>query len=122
MSTLARILDKKENTRVSHSFKQNDSLLEKIENFLSKKYKEVTLNHLKNHIIKKLTLEMSNKSIGTTNPNSLSLLKAHINSLECEIYFLHVELRVKNDRIKSLISSKSAENPVTIQTTDTDDP
>ena len=122
LSTLARILDKKENTRVSHSLKQNDSLLEKIEIFILKKYKEVTLIHLKNHIIKKLTLEMSNKSIGTTNPNSLSLLKAHINSLECEIYFLHVELRVKSDLIKSLISSKSAENPVTVQTTDTADP
>ena len=96
--------------------------MEKIENFISKKYKEGALNHLKNHIIKKLTLEMSNKSIGTTNPNSLSLLKEHVNSLECEIYFLHVELRVKKDLIKSLISSKSAENPVTVQTTDTADP
>ena len=72
------------------------------------------MNHLKNHIIKELTLEMSNKSIETTNPDCLSLLKEHINSLKSKIYFLPDELRVKNDPIIPLISSKSAKNPVTI--------
>ena len=57
---------------------------------------------------------MSNKSIESTNPNSLSLLKEHINSLESEIYFLRDELRVKNDLIKSLISPKLTENPLTV--------
>ena len=57
---------------------------------------------------------MSNKSIETTNPDCLSLLKEHINSLKSKIYFLPDELRVKNDPIIPLISSKSAKNPVTI--------
>ena len=57
---------------------------------------------------------MSNKSIESTNPNSLSLLKEHINSLESEIYFPRDELRVKNDLIKSLISPKLTENPLTV--------
>ena len=57
---------------------------------------------------------MSNKSIESTNPDSLSLLKEHINSLESEIYFLRDELRVKNDLIKSLISPKLTENPLTV--------
>ena len=57
---------------------------------------------------------MSNKSIESTNPNSLSLLKEYINSLESEIYFLRDELRVKNDLIKSLISPKLTENPLTV--------
>ena len=57
---------------------------------------------------------MSNKSIESTNPNSLSLLKEHINSLESEIYFLRDELRVKNNLIKSLISPKLTENPLTV--------
>ena len=65
---------------------------------------------------------MSNKSIESTNPNSLSLLKEHINSLESEIYFPRDELRVKNDLIKSLISPKLTENPLTVQTSDTVDP
>ena len=54
---------------------------------------------------------MSNKSIETTNPDCLSLLKEHSNSLKIKIYFLPDELRVKNDPIIPLISSK---NPVTI--------
>ena len=65
---------------------------------------------------------MSNKSIESTNLNSLSLLKEHINSLESEIYFPRDELRVKNDLIKSLISPKLTENPLTVQTSDTVDP
>ena len=60
------------------------------------------MNNLKSQINKELTLEMSNESIGTTNRNSLSLLKEHINSLESEIYFLRDKLRVKADLIKSL--------------------
>ena len=65
---------------------------------------------------------MSSKSIESTNPNSLSLLKEHINSLESEIYFPRDELRVKNDLIKSLISPKLTENPLAVQTSDTVDP
>ena len=80
------------------------------------------MNYLKNQIIKELPLEISIKSIETTNPNSLTLLKEHIRSLESEIYFLRDELRVKSDLIKSLLSSKSAETPVTIQTPDNVDP
>ena len=80
------------------------------------------MNDLRNQIIKELTLEMSNKSIKTTNPNFSSLLKEHTNSLETEIYFLYDELGVKNDLIKSLISSKSSGNQVTLETTDTVDP
>ena len=80
------------------------------------------MNYLKNQIIKELPLEISNKSIETTNPNSLTLLKEHIRSLESEIYFLRDKLRVKSDLIKLLLSSKSAETPVTIQTPDNVDP
>ena len=80
------------------------------------------MNYLKNQIIKELPLEISNKSIETTNPNSLTLLKEHSRSLESEIYFLRDKLRVKSDLIKLLLSSKSAETPVTIQTPDNVDP
>ena len=80
------------------------------------------MNYLKNQIIKELPLEISNKSIETTNPNSLTLLKEHIRSLESEIYFLRDKPRVKSDLIKLLLSSKSAETPVTIQTPDNVDP
>ena len=82
---------------------------------MKEKFNKVILNHLKNQIIKDLTLEMFNKSIETTNLNSLSLLKEHLGSLESKIYFLRDEIRVKNNPIKSLISSKSVENPVVTQ-------
>ena len=91
LSTPAQILNKS-NDGICNSFKQNDSNIEKIKNYIKQKFNEVTLNRLKNQIIKELALEMSNKSIETTNPNSL--LKEHINSVENEIYFLRDELRV----------------------------
>ena len=71
LNTPAQILDKS-NDGVCNSFKKNGSHLKKTENYKKEKYNEVTLNHLKNQIIKELTLEMSNKSIETTNPNALS--------------------------------------------------
>ena len=90
LSIPTQILNKS-NDGVCNSFKENDSHAEKIESYIKEKFKEVALNHLKNQTIKELTLEMSNKSIET-----------------------------KSDLIKSLISSKSAEKPVTIQiSTDT---
>ena len=49
---------------------------------------------------------MSNKSIKTTNPHSLCLLKEHINSLESKTYFLHDELCIKKDLIKSFSSTE----------------
>ena len=49
------------------------------------------------------------------------MLKEHISSLESEIYFVRDELLLKIDLIKSLLSSKSAENPVTFETPDTVD-
>ena len=93
LSIFTQILNKN-NDGVCNSFKENDSHTEKIESYIKEKFNEVALNHLKNQTIKELTLEMSNKSIET-----------------------------KNDLIKSLILSKSAEKPVTIRTsTDTVDP
>ena len=89
---------------------------------MKEKFNKVILNHLKNQIIKDLTLEMFNKSIETTNLNSLSLLKEHLGSLESKIYFLRDEIRVKNNPIKSLISSKSVENPVVTQISDAVNP
>ena len=91
LSTPAQILNKS-NDGICNSFKQNDSNIEKIKNYIKQKFNEVAFNRLKNQIIKELALEMSNKSIETTNPNSL--LKEHINRVENEIYFLRDELRV----------------------------
>ena len=65
---------------------------------------------------------MSNKSTETNNPDSLSLLKEHMSSIESEIYFLRDGLRVKNDLIKLSISSKLTENLVLIQASGTIDP
>ena len=118
LSTPAQILNKS-NDGICNSFKHNDSNIEKIKNYIKQKFNEVALNLLKNQTIKELALEMYNKSIETTNPNSFSLLKEHVNGVENEIYFLRDELRVKNDLIKSLFSLKSAENSVVIQKSDT---
>ena len=87
MSTFAHIIGKSKDG-VSNFFEHNNFNIKKIENYIKEKYNEVALNHLKNQTIKELTLAMSNKSIGTTNPNSLSLPKEEINSLKMEIYFL----------------------------------
>ena len=121
LSTPKQILDKR-NDGLRNSCNQNDPHIEKIKNYMKEKFNKVTLNHLKNQIIKDLTLEMFNKSIETTNLNSLSLLKEHLGSLESKIYFLRDEIRVKNNPIKSLISSKSVENPVVTQISDTVNP
>ena len=55
LSTPIQILDKS-NDGVCNSFKENDSHVEKVENFTKGKYNEVALNHLKNQIIKELIL------------------------------------------------------------------
>ena len=58
----------KSNNGVCNLFKQNDSHIEKIENYVKEKFNEVALNHLKNQITKELTLEISKNSIATTYP------------------------------------------------------
>ena len=104
LSTPKQILGKR-NEGVCNSFNQNDSHIEKIENYMKEKFNKAALNYLKNQIIKELTLEMSNKLIEPTNPNSSSSLKEHISSLESKIYFLCDELRVKthSDKIINFI-------------------
>ena len=77
LSTSAQILGKSIDG-VCNSSKQNDSHIEKIENYVKEKYNVVALKYLKNQIINELTLKMSKKSTETTNPNSLSLLEEHI--------------------------------------------
>ena len=54
LSTPKQILDKR-NDGVRNSCNQNDYHIEKIKNYMKEKFNKVTLNHLKNQIIKDLT-------------------------------------------------------------------
>ena len=98
-----------------NSLSNKNSEIKKLEGYISKKYDETALNHLRRQILRELTQkfdEKINSNLGrTTNtPDTIALLKSHIQTLESEIYFLRSELQEKNVIIKSLITLNSRPN------------
>ena len=78
-----------------------------MEKYISQKYDQVALDHLKNQIIEELTKgyeSNKNKTIDKSpNTDIISTLRSQIVTLESEIYFLRGELKEKNTLIKTLV-------------------
>ena len=80
----------------------------KIEDYISKKFDEVALQHLKRELLKEINNEIPCKSAVNSNESLLISLKEHIESLQSEIYFLKEEIRQKKQLHFNNISNKSA--------------
>ena len=90
----------------------NNSDIKKMEDYITKKYDEAALNHLRRQILKEVTQNVdekinSHKLDKTNTSDTTTLLKTHIQTLVSEIYFLRSELQEKNVIIKSLIALNS---------------
>ena len=87
----------------SASSKNDKSHIAKIEDYISKKYDEVALQHLKRELLKEINNELSCKSVVNSNESLVISLKEHIESLQSEIYFLREEIRQKNNFIATIL-------------------
>ena len=91
-----------------------------MEDYITKKYDEAALNHLRRQILKEVTQNVdkkinSHKLDKTNTSDTTALLKTHIQTLVSEIYFLRSELHEKNVIIKSLIALNSIPNTTSKQ-------
>lgn len=98
----------------------NNSEIKKMEDYITKKYDEAALNHLRRQILKEVTQNVdekinSHKLDKTNTSDTTALLKTHIQTLENEIYFLRSELQEKSVIIKSLIALNSKSNTTSKQ-------
>ena len=88
----------------------NSSHIKKMEDYITEKYDEIALDHLRSKILKEVTHKFEEQlNLTKFNRPSISetigLLKSHIETLESEVYFLRDEFREKNVTIKSLMTS-----------------
>ena len=70
--------------------------------YISKKYDEVALHHLKRELLREINNEIPCKSAVNSNESLLISLKEHIEILQNEIYFLREEIRQKNNFISTI--------------------
>ena len=80
---------------ISVSSESDKSHTAKIEDYISKKYDEVALQHLKWEELKEINNECPCKSEVNSNESLLISLKEHIESLQSDFYFLREEIRQK---------------------------
>ena len=107
-------------TETNKTSPANNSDIKKTEDYITKKYDEVALNHLRRQILKEVTQSVDKKinshkldKINTS--DTTALRKTHIETLVSEIYFLRSELQGKNVIIKSLIALNSKSNTTSKQ-------
>ena len=102
-------------TEKNKTYPANNSDIKKMEDYMTKKYDEAALNHLRRQVLKEVTQNVdekisSNKLDKTNTSDTTTLLKTYIKTLVSEIYFLRSELQEKNVIIKSLIALNSKSN------------
>ena len=105
----------------------SNSHITKIEDYINKKPDQIALEHLKSKIVKEIKHEFTNNNNSNdlndkVSPKDVSdkitELRAHIQTLESEVYFLREELIEKSFLLRSLITSKqNANNCSTLPTT-----
>ena len=86
----------------SVSSKSGKSHIAKIEDYISKIYDEVALQHLKRELLREINYEIPCKSAVNSNESLLISLKEHIEILQNGIYFLREEIRQKNNFISTI--------------------
>ena len=107
-------------TETNKTSPANNSDIKKMEDYITKKYDEAALNHLRRQILKEVTQSVdkkinSHKLDKTNTSDTTALRKTHIETLVSEIYFLRSELQGKNVIIKSLIALNSKSNTTSKQ-------
>ena len=96
----------------------NNSHIMKIEDYINKKYDQIALEHLKSQIVKEIKHEFTNNDTNDLNNKGsqkdasdvITELRAHIQTLESEVYFLREELKEKSFLLRSLITDKHNAN------------
>ena len=93
-SSSPKAIHSNENASDNSASSKNDKLhIAKTEDYISKKYDEVALQHLKRELLKEINNEVSWKSVVNSNESLVISLKEHIESLQSETYFLREEIR-----------------------------
>ena len=93
-SSSPKAIHSNENASDNSASSKNDKLhIAQTEDYISKKYDEVALQHLKRELLKEINNEVSCKSVVNSNESLVISLKEHIESLQSEIYFLREEIR-----------------------------
>ena len=103
-SSSPKAIHSNENASDNSASSKNDKLhIAKTEDYISKKYDEVALQHLKRELLKEINNEVSCKSVVNSNESLVISLKEHIESLQSEIYFLREEIRQKYNFIATIL-------------------
>ena len=88
-------------------FDSSNSTIENIENFISEKFDQAAITHLKNQIISEINDIFKNQ---ITNGSQIIDLQKHNSFLLNEVYFLREEVREKNFLIRNLSKRESTPN------------
>ena len=93
-----------------HSDKSNNSL-RKMEKYISERYDETALIHLKEQIVAELRKELSINNYKLSDSSQvINVLNNQIDCLQSEIYFLREEMKEKNNLSKSIMKSQPSIN------------
>ena len=97
--------------------KSSINSINSIENYINKKYDEITLSQLKQSILSEVRNVVStNISSNIPKIDTTIHLQKHIDSLTSEIFFLREELKEKNDLIKTFLNKLSKPDIVVNET------
>ena len=86
-----------------------------IENYINNKYDKIALSHLKQSILSEVHATINEKIISIPKTDEVTYLQNHIDTLMSELYFLHEELKEKNNLIKILLNKTEVIKHVTIR-------
>ena len=93
-----------------HSDTSNNSL-RKMEKYISEKYDEAALIHLKEQVVAELRKELSINSCKLSDSSQvINVLNNQIDCLQSEIYFLREEIKEKNKLLKLIVKSQPSIN------------
>ena len=89
--------------------RKKSSLITETENYISKKYDELALSHLKQQMLSEIR-EIIKYETDNAPKNDIAYLQKHIDTLTSEVYFLREELKEKNLLIKSILNKSESVN------------
>ena len=93
----------------------------RLENYMDEKYDQAALNHLKKEILNDVKQQFFNEK-DKVNFELVKSLKEQINIIKIEIYFLHEEMKEKNNILKmSFRSPKSSPQEMALSSSNSKD-
>ena len=93
---------------ISNRSSPSNSHIKKIEDYISGKFHQTTLDHLKKQIVNEVAEEFKHCNKPVDLSGAISLLKSQIQSLESELQFLKEELKEKKFLVKSVVAAHVA--------------